>query len=112
MGLRLIIEQPEFGQILVAREGTGVVGMVNLLFTLSAACDGPTVLLEDMVVHPSHRGMGIGSTLLRCAIALALSRGAAGIRLLTDRSNLTAIRFYQSHGFVSSVEEPMRLYVD
>ena len=34
-GLRLIIESPHVGMILVAREGDHVIGMVSLLFTIS-----------------------------------------------------------------------------
>jgi ribosomal protein S18 acetylase RimI-like enzyme len=97
--LRLIIQQPEFGQILVIRDGTTVVGMLNLLFTISASQGGQTVLLEDLIVHPSHRRLGIALILLRHAIALAHSRGASHITLLADRSNQLAIQFYQSHGF-------------
>lgn len=112
VGLRLIIQHPEFGQILIVREEATVLGMVNLLFTLSATRAGSTALLEDMVVHPFHRGKGVGSALLRCAIALAHSTGSIHITLLTDRSNQTAIRFYESHGFIFSRREVMRLFVN
>jgi hypothetical protein len=57
-GLRQIIDFPERGQILVLRKGTGVIGMISLLFTLSTALGGRVAILEDMVVQPDHRGGG------------------------------------------------------
>ena len=68
--LAMIIDHPEVGQILVARRGDDVVGMVNLLYTVSTALGGRVALLEDMIVAPHARGAGVGSQLLGHAIAL------------------------------------------
>ena len=108
-GLRLIIEQPQVGRIFVARESGSIVGMVNLLFTVSTAEGGLVVLLEDLVVRPGHRDKGAGSALLRHAIDFAEANGFARITLLTDRVNEQAIRFYAKHGFQLSAMVPMRL---
>lgn len=108
-GLRRIIEQPETGRILVLREGSEVIGMVNLLFTVSTACGGKAALLEDMVVHPARRGDGLGRKLLEAAIELARQDGCLRITLLTDRANDAAIRFYMRHGFGMSAMLPLRL---
>ena len=108
-GLRLIIEQPQVGRIFVARESGSIVGMVNLLFTVSTAEGGLVVLLEDLVVRPGHRGKGAGSALLRHAIDFAEANGFARITLLTDRVNEQAMRFYARHGFQLSAMVPMRL---
>src|SRR5262250_996543 len=50
-GLRLIFEQPSRGRVFVLRRNGAIVGMINLLFTLSTAEGGFVVLLEDLVVH-------------------------------------------------------------
>ena len=108
-GLRMIIEQPEIGQILVLREGGAIVAMVNLLYTVSTALGRRVALLEDMVVSPERRGGGSGSKLLSAAIDFARAQGCARITLLTDHDNAAAQRFYGRHGFVGSPMVPLRL---
>jgi ribosomal protein S18 acetylase RimI-like enzyme len=108
-GLRQIIMSPDRGQILVLRNGTSVVGMVNLLFTISTALGGRVAILEDMVVHPSHQGCGLGSILLQAAINFARSTKCRRITLLTDCTNESAQRFYRRHGFSLSPMIPLRL---
>ena len=107
-GLNQIIGNPEVGAVLVAREGGQVVGMVNLLFTVSTALGGQVALLEDMVVSSQARGAGVGSELLDQAISFARAQGCKRITLLTDRENESAQRFYGKKGFVVSGMVPMR----
>lgn len=108
-GLRLIIESPQVGVILSARQGTKVVGMVSLLYTISTAEGGPVCWMEDMVVHPDMRGGGLGSRLLQSAVDYARTHGYSRITLLTDKVNSGAIRFYGRHGFVESEMTALRL---
>lgn len=108
-GLARIISSPELGLIVVARQGIRVVGMVNLLYTVSTALGDRVALLEDMVVSPNARGSGVGSRLLENAIQLARVNGCKRITLLTDRDNEAAQRFYQRHGFGLSAMIPLRL---
>jgi GNAT superfamily N-acetyltransferase len=110
-GLRLIIERPERGCILVLREGPKILAMVNLLYTVSTAEGGPAILLEDFIVRAEHRGGGLGTQLLEHAVQLARGRGATRITLLTDGNNAGGIRFYQRHGFTLSSMVPMRLHL-
>jgi ribosomal protein S18 acetylase RimI-like enzyme len=108
-GLRRIIESPETGRILVLRDGPEIIGMVNLLFTVSTALGGRVAILEDMVVISEFRERGAGSLLLSEAVAFAKSQGCLRITLLTDKDNESAQRFYKSHGFYESAMVPMRL---
>lgn len=108
-GLAAILRQPHIGRILVAREGERLVGMVNLLFTISTALGGRVALLEDMVVAPDARGTGVGSVLLRQAAEVARQEGCLRMTLLTDGDNRAAQRFYARHGFRLSAMVPMRL---
>src|SRR3954468_4257682 len=70
-GLRLILEQPSRGRIFVLRHNGQILGMINLLFTISTAEGGFVILLEDVVVHDAFRGHGYGSRLLEHAINFA-----------------------------------------
>jgi GNAT superfamily N-acetyltransferase len=110
--LREIIAHPAIGCILALHEGDTIVGMVNLLFTISTACGGKVAILEDMIVHPSRRGNKLGSKLLQAAIELARCEGCLRITLLTDRANDSALRFYQRHGFGMSEMMPLRLTLE
>lgn len=108
-GLDEIIKNPDVGAVLLARQSEEVVGMVNLLFTVSTALGGRVALLEDMIVRSRSRGAGVGTRLLAAAIAFARSQGCKRVTLLTDRMNAAAQHFYAKQGFAESSMVPMRL---
>src|SRR5205823_15032444 len=70
-GLRLIFEQPSRGRVFVQRRNGAIVGMINLLFTISTAEGGYVILLEDLVIHKEYQAKGYGSKLLDHAIDFA-----------------------------------------
>jgi GNAT superfamily N-acetyltransferase len=109
LGLANIISNPEVGEILIIRTHGSIVGMINLLYTVSTALGGRVALLEDMVVLPQFRGAGVGSKLLQAAIAHARVSGCKRITLLTDGDNEAAHKFYSKHGFTASKMMPFRL---
>lgn len=108
-GLRLIFEQPSRGRVFVLRRDRNIVGMINLLFTISTAEGGFVILLEDLVIHKEHRGHGFGSMLLDYAIEFARQKNFRRITLLTDRPELRSQSFFRKHGFYESPMLPMRL---
>jgi GNAT superfamily N-acetyltransferase len=108
-GLRLIFEQPSRGRVFVLRRDRSIVGMINLLFTISTAEGGFVILLEDLVIHKEHRGHGFGSMLLDYAIEFARQKNFRRITLLTDRPELRSQSFFRKHGFYESPMLPMRL---
>jgi GNAT superfamily N-acetyltransferase len=112
-GLSAIINSNETGDILVARDAAGeIVGMVNLLFTVSTALGGRVAILEDLVVSCHRRGQGIGSRLINSARKHALERGCLRITLLTDTDNIKAHGFYKKHGFNQSSMITFRMLLD
>jgi GNAT superfamily N-acetyltransferase len=108
-GLRLIFEQPNRGRVFVLRRNKAIVGMINLLFTISTAEGGFVILLEDLVVHKQFREQGYGSKLLEHAINFARQKNFLRITLLTDRPELRSQAFFRRHGFQDSAMLPMRL---
>ncbi len=101
-GLEAIIGGAEVGVVLVARDETGIMGMVNLLYTISTALGGRVAVLEDMITAPRCRGRGVGSQLLTFALEYARTQGCRRVTLLTDHDNHDAHRFYETHGFARS----------
>ena len=110
-GLRLIFEQPSRGRVFVLRRDGAIVGLINLLFTISTAEGGFVMLLEDLVVHKQYQGHGYGAKLLNYAIDFAKKKNFLRITLLTDRPENVAQEFFRRHGFVESSMIPMRLWV-
>lgn len=107
-GIKLILEQPNRGRIFVLRNDHSIIGMINLLITISTAEGGFVLLLEDLVVQRDHRGQGYGSKLLDHAIEFAKSKGFSRITLLTDQPNDGAKKFYLARGFYESDMIPLR----
>jgi len=101
-GLEKIISDNNTGFILVARNESTIIGMVNILFTVSTALGSRVGLLEDMVVLLKGRGTGVGTQLLKRALELAKEYGCKRITLLTDHDNSGAHSFYERSGFTQS----------
>ena len=108
-GLRLLLEQPNRGRIFVLRANGLILGMINLLYTISTAEGGFVIMLEDVVVHRDYRGRGFGTKLLRHAMDYAKKKDFLRITLLTDRLNDQGVQFFKAHGFKDSAMIPMRL---
>src|SRR5437870_5996393 len=84
-GLRLIFEQPSRGRVFVLRRDGAIVGMINLLFTISTGECGFVMLLEYLVVHEVYHAKGYASKLLNHAIDFAKKNNFLRITLLTAR---------------------------
>ncbi len=108
-GIQLILEQPNRGRIFVVRNEHRIVGMVNLLFTISTAMGGFVILMEDVVIHPNHRGQGYGSMLLDYVVSFAKQKQFKRITLLTDRISAESQNFFTRNGFEYSNMIPMRM---
>jgi amino-acid N-acetyltransferase len=78
-----------FDQMLVARDGSRIVGCAALELYEDGA------LLRSVAVDAPHRGTGLGSELTRAALRLAEKQGIRAVYLLTT----TAERFFPRFGF-------------
>jgi GNAT superfamily N-acetyltransferase len=111
-GLQLILEQPNRGRIFVVRNQDRIFGMINLLFTISTARGGFVILMEDVVIHPAHRGQGYGTMLLDYVTEFAKKKHFKRITLLTDKISAESQEFFKKHGFEYSNMIPMRKIID
>ncbi len=111
-GLRLILEQPNRGRIVVIRNEDKIFGMVNMLFTISTASGGFVILMEDVVIHPHHRGRGYGTMLVNHVVEFAKQKNFLRITLLTDKISAESQDFFQKQGFNYSNMIPMRYMIE
>jgi GNAT superfamily N-acetyltransferase len=99
LGLALMLADPGRRAVLVAEQGTAVVGMVTAQLVVSTAEGGLSALVEDMVVEAAVRGRGVGRALLAAIEAWAREHGASRLQLLADRENGAALAFYARAGW-------------
>ena len=111
-GLEMILNNNNIGNIFVAKKNEKIIGMVILLYTASTALGERVALLEDMVVSPDERELGIGSMLLDHAVKYAIEKGCKRITLLTDKMNIRAQKFYKQHKFNYSSMIPFRMIIN
>lgn len=107
-GIQLILESPARGRIFVLRSEEDVLGMVNILFTITTGLGGFAALMEDVIIHPQYRRQGLGSLMLDYAVAFAEEKDFKRITLLADRKDEKSQAFFQNKGFDFSGLIPMR----
>jgi GNAT superfamily N-acetyltransferase len=91
--------------LVVAEAGTGIVGTLQLSFIPGLARRGALrAQIEAVRVHQDYRSRGLGAAMVDWAIGEARRRGCALVQLTTDKSRVSAHRFYQRLGFVASHE--------
>ena len=102
-GLKLAIDSPAYTVLVIhsARENIrpDILGMCTLHSLISTAKGQEVGLIEDVVIHPDHRGNGLGKQLLEKMQELARERHYARLQLLADKDNTPAHRFYEKMGF-------------
>ena len=94
------IEHDANNTILVAVLQDVVVGTLQLTFTPSLSYQGGCrATVESVRTASALRGSGIGTALMRHAIALAQRKGCVLMQLSTHQSRTDAHRFYERLGF-------------
>jgi ribosomal protein S18 acetylase RimI-like enzyme len=100
-GLELLLDT-ESAIVLVAQEEERVIAMATIQKLVSTAIGEYVGIIEDVIVSETHRGRGIGKSLLEALIAESEKAGLKRLALGADHRNLAAIAFYQKHGFSTS----------
>jgi ribosomal protein S18 acetylase RimI-like enzyme len=100
-GLKLMLDGCLKHRCIKVAEVKGqVIGMCTAQTLISTAEGGIVALVEDVVVDLQFRGRGIGRKLMACIEDWARSRGATRMQLLADRTNFSALDFYDKIGWL------------
>ncbi|RMF33572.1 MAG: GNAT family N-acetyltransferase [Chlorobiota bacterium] len=83
---------------LLALVGSCVCGYCIYLETYSSFLARPTLFVEDIFVHPTWRGQGIGKALMQELARRALEQGCGRMEWIVLDWNEPAHRFYASLG--------------
>lgn len=100
-------------QELVVMENAGtVVGTLQLSFLHYLTYQGGIrAQIEQVRVHQSQRGKGLGKQLFEWAIHHAKEKGSHVVQLTTDKKRTDALKFYENLGFKAS-HEGMKLHLN
>lgn len=76
------------------REGNDVIGFATVYFTYSSATTSRVAVLNDLYIKPEFRKQGKARELIDECLEYGLSKGAARLQWLTEKSNLNAQSAY------------------
>jgi ribosomal protein S18 acetylase RimI-like enzyme len=96
--IRGAASQPARGEFLLARDDRSL-GLAYLAYTWTLEHGGLSAWLEELYVIPEARSHGIGSRLLRSAMAHAKTAGCAAIDLEVASDHARAAHLYARAGF-------------
>ncbi|MBT4487511.1 MAG: GNAT family N-acetyltransferase [Rhodospirillaceae bacterium] len=89
----------ERGEIILAVEGTQILGMATVSYNLAMRYGGEYCQLEELVVTPAARGKNIGGLLVQRIVDNARARGCAEIGLYLLETTEHNRPFYAKYGF-------------
>ena len=84
--------------LFVAEAGGDIVGYALYFFTYSTFLARPSLYLEDLFVHPSARGRGVGEGFMRALAKEAERRGCGRFEWTVLDWNVDAQKFYRRLG--------------
>lgn len=85
-------------RVLVATDGEDCIGYLLGFWHRTFYANGPVGWVEEILVHPQHRGRGIGQALMTVFEQQATAHGCALVALATRR----AAPFYRAIGYQES----------
>jgi GNAT superfamily N-acetyltransferase len=90
--------------LLVAERVGRLVGTLDLIVVDNPTHGGaPWAMVENVVVDPESRRLGVGRHLVRRAVELAAAAGCYKVQLISDARRPPAHALYESEGFTVSV---------
>lgn len=96
---RRFADYPDY-RLFVAVDGDRIVGSYALLIMDNLGHLGaPSAVIEDVVVDPAAQGRGVGTAMMRRALADARAKGCYKAALSANAKRAKAHAFYESLGF-------------
>ena len=96
--LEELIESPS-NHMLVARDGTKLIGFVNFLIRKTVLHESPSGLIDELIIIDEYRGKGVGRKLISEVIQRCRRQGCCELEVSTLMSNQKARSFYRECGF-------------
>ena len=84
----------DLGRVLVARDGTAIIGHLQLVAGDSGAAE-----VKSIAVREGRQGAGVGRKLLERAMAVCREDGLSVLVVATAAADVGVLRFYQRLGF-------------
>jgi ribosomal protein S18 acetylase RimI-like enzyme len=94
-----VLHDEDHGFFLLAKVSDCTLGVANVAFSWTLEHGGKSAWLDELYVMPEYRGRGIGTALLKEAIAEARHSGCAAVDLEVDENHRKAQNLYQREGF-------------
>ncbi|MFS8068165.1 MAG: GNAT family N-acetyltransferase [Byssovorax sp.] len=102
--LAAIAADPANMLVVAEREGA-VIGAFHLTIIQYVAYRGGRVAqIENVIVDPAARSLGVGAAMMGWAVDEARRRGCVRVQLTTNKARKRAHRFYERLGFTASHE--------
>lgn len=97
-GLTPLLSENQHGVVLVAEEEE-IIGYSILTWGWGIESGGMEALMDEMLIHPSRRGEGIGERLLQATLERAKHVGVKVVFLETESDNPRSRKLYSKLGF-------------
>ena len=97
-GLVPLLTENQHGVVLVAEEEK-IIGYSILTWGWGIESGGMEALVDEMLIHPSRRGEGIGKMLLQATLERAKQEGVKVVFLETEKDNPRSRKLYSKVGF-------------
>ena len=100
MAVHALCSDPSLGRAWLLTDGRGRdVGYALVCWLHSIDHGGRLAVLDDLWVEPGQRGRGLGTRLLRAALADVAGAGARAVLVEADPADARAVAFYRRLGF-------------
>ena len=98
-GLRLLLENPDFGIAWLLKLDEKFVGYSIVTFGFDLEFGGSQATLTDLFIEAGYRGKGLGTSALKMIEANCRKLGFQAIELQVKRENTQAQKLYGKAGF-------------